>query len=105
MSKGKQASIGLTSAEKDILARAKKLYEEKTGYRCDWGNFLRVVTDLALGALGILKVQYSNPRMPMFECPSCGMKMMAFCPKDSPPVVHVLCRECGGSYIVAFFEH
>ena len=104
MNKIKQASIGLTSTEKDRLAGSKKLYEEKTGDKGDWGSFLRVVTDLAMGALGIVNVQYLSWEKSAVECPSCGTTIMAPRFKDWPRVMDMICPQCGAFYIVAFFE-
>ena len=69
-----QTSIGLTPTEKEDLTKAKKLYEEKTGEKTDWGKFLGVAAGITLAVIGLRKIIQSDRNKPKVECPECGRK-------------------------------
>lgn len=106
MTEPRQRSIGLSPSEKARLDSAKRLYEERTGDRADFGKFLGIVTALGLGALGIYKLQHSSRKNPSGECPECGEKFSIAYSADLPPVVYVVCPnpECGTELVVDFTE-
>ena len=71
MNEPRQKSIAMTPKEKERLDKEKQLYEQHTGRRVDWGQFLGVVAVIGLGALGIHQMVRSSRRNPTTICPVC----------------------------------
>ena len=97
-----QTSIGLTPTEKEGLVKAKKLYEEQTGERADWGKFLGVAAGITLAVIGLRKIIQSNRNKPRVECPECGNTFTVAYINKLPPVAHVRCPECSEEVLVRF---
>ena len=104
MTEPRQKSIALSPQEKARLDSAKRLYEQATGDRGDFGKFLGIVTALGLGALGVYKLRKSSRQNPSVECPECGMRFAIAYTRDLPNVVYVTCPECSEEIVVDFFE-
>lgn len=104
MTEPRQKSIGVTPKEKERLAKAKELYEKKTGDKADWGNFLGAVSVLGLAALGVYKLVSSSKKNPTTTCAVCGRKFSIAYSEDLPSVVQVICPnpKCQAELVVKF---
>lgn len=107
MTEPRQKSIGVTPKEKERLAKAKQLYEERTGDKADWGSFLGAISVLGLAALGVYKLVKSSRKNPTTTCAVCGRKFSIAYSEDLPPVVYVTCPNpnCQAELVVDFNEH
>lgn len=100
MGEPKQKSIGVTPHEKAQLDRAKELFENSTGDRGDWGQFLAAASLLALAALGVYKLAKTNRSRPVVECPACKVRFPVAYSGDPPRVAYVQCPECDQELVV-----
>ena len=104
MAEPRQKSIGVTPMEKEKLAKAKQLYEKRTGDKVDWGSFLGAVSVLGLAALGVYKMVKSSKKNPTATCAVCGKKFSIAYSESLPPVVYVTCPNpsCQEELVVDF---
>jgi len=97
-----QKSIGLKAREKEALERAKRLYEERTGERTDWGEFLRVAVTLGLAGLGIYALVKYSRQHPAVLCPRCGAEFAVAYGEDRSLVSYVTCPRCAAEMVVEY---
>jgi len=100
MTEPRQKSIGITPREKDELTKAKKLYEQRTGEKTDWGRFLGLISALGLAALGIYKLTKASKANLIVECPECGMRFPIAHTGDLGSITHITCPECSEEVVV-----
>ena len=102
MNEPRQKSIAMTPKEKERLDKEKQLYEQHTGTRVDWGQFLSVVAVIGLGALGIHQMVRSSRRNPTTICPVCNQQITIAYSGDLPEVLYVVCPQCENELVVDF---
>ena len=100
----RQKNIGITPREKEKLEEAKRLYEQHTGDRGDWGKFLGVIAVLGLAALGVYKMAQASRKKPKAVCPMCDGEFSIAYGDDLPAVAHVTCPHCEAELVVKFEE-
>jgi len=105
MTRRERTSIGLTLEEMQRLAQAKERYEQYTGEKTDWGNFLTATAVLGLAALGIYSMTYSSKKNPTATCVACHKRFSIAHSGKFSPVVYVTCPNCEAELVVAFAEH
>lgn len=98
----RQKSIGVTPREKERLDREKQLYEQHTGTKVDWGQFLGVVAVIGLAALGIRQMVRASRRNPTTICPVCNQEFTIAYSDDLPEVSCVTCPRCRTELVVDF---
>jgi len=105
MTKRERTSIGLTLGKMQTLAQAKERYEQYTGEKTDWGNFLAATAVLGLAALGIYRMINSSKKNPTATCVVCHKRFSMAHSGKLPPVVYVTCPNCGAELVVAFTDN
>jgi len=105
MPRRERTSIGLPTGKMQILAQARERYEEYTGKKTDWGNFLAATVVLGLAALGIYRMINSSKKNPTATCVVCHKRFSIAHSGELSPVVYVTCPNCGAELVVAFTEH
>jgi len=100
----RQKNIGVTPREKERLEEARRLYEQHTGNRGDWGNFLGAISLLGLAALGVYELVRASRENRRATCPVCNREFPIAYGDDLPAVAYITCPHCGVELVVEFRE-
>jgi peptide subunit release factor 1 (eRF1) len=100
----RQKPIPVTSEERAVLEERKRLWEQHTGKRGDWGDFLETMTLLGLAAGGVHPLAQARSRSRNsvdVECPSCEKKFVMAVAEQLGWAVLISCPHCTQEMVVA----
>lgn len=100
----RQKPIPVTSQERAVLEERKRLWEQHTGERGDWGDFLQAMTLLGLAAGGIHLLAQATSRSHSsvsVVCPSCKEKFLMALAEKSGRALQISCPHCRQDMVVA----
>ena len=99
----RQRPISVTGEEHRALENQRRHYEDATGNRGDWGNFLGAISLLGLAALGIYALARATERSERsvkVECPICKKVFPMALPGEPAAIVQVPCPYCDTDLVV-----
>ena len=103
MTPAKQRPISISSRDRAVLDSQKKRYEESTGEKPDWGEFLATVALLGLAAAGIYHLAKTTNRSPQsvdVKCCQCGGDFMLAVPSGMGRAIQTTCPHCNADLVV-----
>ncbi len=103
MAKERQRPISISDHARTQLDVQKQRYDQATGEKTDWGNFLGTVTLLGLAAVGIYKLVEATQRSAQsvdVKCAFCQETFVMAVPSGTARVIYTTCPECGGELVV-----
>lgn len=102
MTERRQRPIPVTREERAHLDEHKRRFENATGSSGDWGAFLRTITLIGLGALGIYgfaRAVKRSTESATILCPGCGANFAVSIQSPQPRVVEVVCPNCNAELV------
>ena len=103
MTPAKQRPISISSRDRAVLDSQKKRYEESTGQKPDWGEFLATVALLGLAAAGVYHLAKTTNRSPQsvdVKCGKCQGNFLLAVPSGMGRAIQTTCPHCNADLVV-----
>lgn len=103
MKRPRQRPISVTGQEHQALENRRRRYEDATGDRGDWGNFLGVMSLLGLAALGMYALAKATERSEQsvkVKCPACNKVFPMALSGEPVAIVQIPCPHCEAELVV-----
>jgi hypothetical protein len=103
MAPAKQRPISISSDDRAVLDSQKRLFEQSTGERTDWGRFLGTAVLLGLAAVGIYHLVRATNRSPQsvdVQCYQCSGNFILAVPRGTGRAIQTTCPHCNAELVV-----